>query len=292
VTTVDISQEHLLLGLAAFGLAGSVVEVHPGPFEPDEWYHLVQACDAHRLIGTLAWAAERGTVRLTEPQAEELAVREREVAGLSLLIEQRVVRMSSLLSAAGVAHRLVDGPARARLGYREPGIRTFRQATLLVDPAGARLVEPLMATTTSPTRLAVVTAIPCDDVSITVGQLSDPPTVLTLADRPIPTASIEEHLVLACVDAYMAPAVDLVVARDVAELALYPGIDPGRVRKTADAWGITSVVAHALAETWRTFELADRTALSVWAARDEDQQAHGARSRRPGGVMGRVARRG
>jgi len=290
VTAVDVSQEHLLLGLAAFGLAGSVVEVHPGPFEPDEWYHLVRACDAHGLLGTLASAAERGTIRLSEAQAEELAVREREAAGLSLLVEQRVVRVSSLLSAAGLPHRLIDGPARARLGYREPGIRTFRHATLLVDPAGAQLVGPLTAS--SPSRLNVRTEIQCEDVRVVVGQLSDPPTVLSLADRPIPTASVEEHLVLACVDAYMAPTVDLVVTRDVAELALFPGIDPARVKAVSDAWNVTSVVVHALADTWRTFELADRTALSVWAARDEDQQAHSSRSRRSGGVMGRVARRG
>jgi hypothetical protein len=290
VTTIDVAQEHLLLGLAAFGLAGSVVEVHPGPFEPDEWYHLVRASHAHDLIGTLAAAAERGTVKLSEAQAEELAVREREAAGLSLLIEQRVVRTSGLLSAAGVAHRLVDGPARARMGYREPGIRTFRHATLLVDEAGARLVQPLVGD--SPLRLDVQTALACGDAVVEVKDLVDPPTILSMADRHIPTATVEEHLVLACMEAYTAPVVDLVATRDVAELALFPGIDAGRVRAVAQAWGITSIVAHAVAETWRTFALADRTALSVWAARDEDQQAHGSRSRRGGGVMGRVARRG
>jgi len=289
VTSVDVSQEHLLLGLAAYGLAGSVVETHPGPFEPDEWFHFVRACDTHGLVGILATAADRGAVTLSDAQAEELAVREREVAGLSLLVEQRVVRVSSLLSAAGLAHRLIDGPARARLGYRDPGTRTFRSATLLVDPAGAALVAPLMAST--PARLQVRSSVTSEDAAVVVGQMSDPPTLLTLADRHVPTASVEEHLVLACIEVLAAPVPDLVVMRDLAELALFPAIDPERVRVTADAWGVPSVVTHALAETWRTFELADRTALSVWAARDEDQQAHNPRSRRPGGVMGRMARR-
>lgn len=286
---MDVSQEHLLLGLAAYGLAGSVVEAHPGPFEPDEWYHFVEACSAHGLLGVLASAAERKGVQLSDAQVEELAVREREIAGLSLLVEQRVVRVSALLSAAGITHRLIDGPARSRLGYREPGIRTFREATLLVEPAGATLVAPL--TTSSPTRLGVRTAIACEGARIDVGQLSDPPTLLSLADRPIPTASVEEHLVLACIEAETAPHPDLVVIRDVAELALFPAIDANRVRQVSEHWGVTDVVTHALAETWRTFELADRTALSVWAARDEDQQAHNPRSRRSGGRMGRVARR-
>ncbi|HMG44748.1 MAG TPA: hypothetical protein VK611_25665 [Acidimicrobiales bacterium] len=289
MTSVDVSQEHLLLGLAAYGLAGSVVETHPGPFEPDEWFHFVRACDTHGLVGILATAADRGAVTLSDAQAEELAVREREVAGLSLLVEQRVVRVSSLLSAAGLAHRLIDGPARARLGYRDPGTRTFRSATLLVDPAGAALVAPLMAST--PARLQVRSSVTSEDAAVVVGQMSDPPTLLTLADRHVPTASVEEHLVLACIEVLAAPVPDLVVMRDLAELALFPAIDPERVRVTADAWGVPSVVTHALAETWRTFELADRTALSVWAARDEDQQAHNPRSRRPGGVMGRMARR-
>jgi hypothetical protein len=289
VTTLDVAQEHLLLGLAAYGLAGSVVETYPGPFAPDEWFHLVRSCDAHGLLGILAHAADRGGVLLTDAQREELAVREREVAGLSLLVEQRVVRTSTLLSSAGVAHRLIDGPARARLGYREPGTRTYRSATILSDPAGAALVGPL--TSAAPTRLDVRSSVAGDDSVVVVGQLSDPPTILSLADRPIPTATIEELLVLACIEAYGAPLPDLVVLRDLAELALFPAIDPDRVRSTADAWGVAPVVTHALVETWRTFELADRTALSVWAARDEDLQAHNPRSRRPGGVMGRMARR-
>lgn len=285
MSTLDVSQEHLVLGLAAYGLAGSVVEAHPGPFEPDEWYHLVEACTAHGLLGVLAAAAERKGVQLSEAQAEELAIREREIAGLSLLVEQRVVRVSALLSAAGLNHRLIDGPARARLGYRSPGIRTFRSATLLVEPAGAALIAPLTAST--PERLRAVTSVMCEGSRIEVAHLSDPPTLLSLADRPIPTASVEEHLVLACIELATAPQPDLVVARDVAELALFPAIDANRVRQASDLWGVSDVVTHALAETWRTFELADRTALSVWAARDEDQQAHNARSRRPGGVMGR-----
>jgi hypothetical protein len=289
VTAIDVSQEHLLLGLAAYGLAGSVVEAHPGPFGPDEWFHFVRACEAHGLLGILSAAADKGGVILSDAQAEELAVREREMAGLSLLVEQRVVRVSALLSSAGIVHRLIDGPARARLGYREPGTRTFRSATLLVDASGAALVAPLTAST--PSRLSVRVSIPCDGATVVVGQMSDPPTLLSLADRPIPTASVEEHLVLACIEAYSSPIPDLVVTRDVAELALFPAIDPERVRVISEGWGVMSVVTHALAETWRTFELADRTALSVWAARDEDQQAHNPRSRRPGGVMGRMARR-
>jgi hypothetical protein len=35
----------------------------------------------------------------------------------------------------------------------------------------------------------------------------------------------------------------------------------------ADAWRCTGVVAWAVAQAWQTFDLADKTELSVWATR-------------------------
>jgi hypothetical protein len=131
-----------------------------------------------------------------------------------------------------------------------------------------------------------------DDVKIEVRQMADPPTLLVLADRPVPTGSIEEHLVLACIEAATAEyaGLDLVTRRDITELAMFPAIDAERVRQVCDVWGVTDLVTHELAATWRFFELADRTPLSVWAARG-DAPAAGSRSRRPGRVMGRMVDR-
>jgi hypothetical protein len=132
-----------------------------------------------------------------------------------------------------------------------------------------------------------------DGVRIDVGRMADPPTLLVLADRPVPTGSIEEHLVLACLEAAAraeSPGLDLVGRRDITELSMFPAIDAERVRQVSDAWGVTDVVTHELATTWRSFELADRTPLSVWAARG-DAPDPGGRSRRPGRVVGRMVDR-
>jgi hypothetical protein len=293
-----------LVSLAAYGLAGSMFDTPSGPFGPDDWFHLLATVREHELVGVLAAAAHSGEVRLSPAQSEELSVVEREAAGLALLVEQQVVRTSGLLSAAGLAHRVLGGPARGRLGYRHLGFRTFTEATMLVEPEAVELLGVLHGSpgssdggggtaTARRQRVRLQVATIGDEVQIQVGQMADPPTLLVLADRPVPTGSIEEHLVLACIEAASTattPGLDLVLRRDITELAMFPAIDAERVRVVCDVWGVTDLVTHELAATWRYFELADRTPLSVWAARG-DTPAQGARSRRPGRVMGRMVDR-
>jgi hypothetical protein len=298
----DAAVRALLVPLAAHGLAGSMFEMPSEPFSPDQWFALVRTCEAQGLIGMLAAAAQRESITLSPAQAEELAVRENEAAGLALLIEQRVVRLSALLAAGGVTHRLVGAPARARLGYRQPGIRTFDSATLLVESTELGATVPRGVTVAQAVRLT-------DGRSIDVAQLSHPPTLLALADHPVPTASLEEHLVLACLDmvaarsrdlADPAGAFDLVSQRDVAELALSRALDPAGVQHTAESWGVAKQVASAVADVWELFGLADKTRLSVWAYRmaaSTDTPARGTTTnpprttqarRRPSGVVGRM----
>ncbi|HEY3144614.1 MAG TPA: hypothetical protein VGJ86_26015 [Acidimicrobiales bacterium] len=263
----------LTLPLAAHGLAGSMFDMPDGPFAPDEWFELVRNCRTNGLIGMLAAAVQRGDMRLTPPQAEELAVLENETAGIALLVEQRAARLAALLGAADVGHRLLGGPARGRLGYRRPGIRTFDNALMLVEPKGMEVAPPPRGV------VMTTTLIPPEGRPITLRDLADPPTLLALAEQPVPTVSVEEHLVLACLDVAGSWArdladprgiLDLVAQRDVAELALFPAIDPARVQQTAESWGVVDLVARAVVEVWHLFELADRTRLSVWAYRMTD----------------------
>jgi hypothetical protein len=282
-----------LVSLAAYGLAGSMFDTPPGPFTPDDWFHLLAAAREHGLVGILAAAAHSGEVRLTAAQTEELSVVEREAAGLALLVEQQLIRTSGLLTAAGLAHRVLGGPARGRLGYRHLGFRLFGEATMLVEPEAVQLLGALQGdAATRRQRVHLVVAAPGEAVRIGVGQMADPPTLMALADRPVPTGSIEEHLVLACIEAASHPGAhaDLVVRRDITELSMFPAIDADRVRHVCEVWGVTDLVTHELAATWRFFELADRTPLSVWAARG-DAPTPGPRSRRPGRVVGRMVDR-
>jgi hypothetical protein len=307
---VTSPRDDTLVSLAAYGLAGSMLDPPPGPFAPDDWFHLLAAVRDHGLVGILAAAAHNGEVRLSAAQSEELSVVEREAAGLALLVEQQVVRTSGLLAAAGLAHRVLGGPARGRLGYRHLGFRTFTEATMLVGPEAVHLLGVLHgqrgapgndagpggATSRRPRvhlRETAPDGVGVDGPQVDVRRMADPPTLLVLAGRPVPTGGIEEHLVLACIEATSPtgdPALDLVVRRDITELSMFPAIDADRVRQVCEAWGVTSLVTHELAATWRFFELADRTPLSVWAARG-DAPDPGVRSRRPGRVVGRVVDR-
>lgn len=289
-----------LVPLAAHGLAGSTLEVPRGPFAADEWFRLVRICRDHGLLGMLASAAEREELTLSAAQAEELSVRENEAAGLALLVEQRVVRLSGVLSAASVAHRVLGGPARARLGYHRSSVRTFETATVLVEPRGLGV--------TAPRGVGVVAALPvAEGLTIELADLADPPMSLAVAGHSLPTASVEEHLVLACLDvagswardlAEPAVTTELVCQRDVAELALSRAADATRVQRIAERWGVVDPVAGALVEVWRFFGLADRTRLSVWATRVAEPSVgarRGSRARRAGGIRpdrnaGRVGR--
>lgn len=262
------STDGTLIALAAHGMAGSMFDVPGGPFAPDEWFHLVGECREAGLLGLLAAAVQHGDVEVTSAQAEELAVLENEAAGLALLVEQRVVQLSGLLTAAHVQHRLLGGPAVARLGYRQPGIRSFDSAIMLVDARGSEL-----ATVQRGVQAVTSVAIGIER-SIAVEDLADPSTLLVLMEQPVPTACIEEHLVLACLAVALAEAPTLLQQRDVAELALFPAIDPSRVQATAERWNVVDLVAEVLVEVWRLFQLADRTRLSVWSSRlaDSDPQ--------------------
>lgn len=260
--------EPVLVSVAAFGLAGSVVEMPTGPFPPDEWFTLVRACEARGLLGMLAAAAHSGVVSLSEEHTEELSLRENEAAAAALLAEQGVVRLSALLTAAAIDHRLLGAPARARLGYRQAGIRLFDAAAVLVAPHDHDIAIP-RGVTVQP--YLTPTVGPIIDVTL----LSQPATLLDLAAHRVPTPSIEEHLVLACIELAGHPggAGALVIRRDLAELALSKQTDGARVQRIAESWGVANVVTRALVQTWDLFRLADRTRLSVWAHRVTDTPA-------------------
>lgn len=289
-----------LPGLAACGLAGSVLEPPAGPFAPHQWFALLRACREHGLVALLAAAAQRGDVKLSDVQAEELAGAEREAAALALHAEQRALQASAVLEGVGVEHRVLGGSPRSRLGYRDPAARTFPALALLVDPDALGLARHLCGSARRQ-RLVVRDGLDLGDVHLELSHMADPAALLALADRPVPTATVEEHLVLACLELVgltMVRSADesadtnvptsgvgpgappawepftadgdsvLVVQRDVAELALSPAVDPDRVRQVAQGWEVLDHTARAIAQTWAALALADRTALSVWAERE------------------------
>jgi hypothetical protein len=285
-----------LVAVAAHGLAGSRTDLPATPLSDLEWFDLVQACIAADLAGFLVSAARAGDLPTTPGQADELAALRAEGECLTRIVERRAVTMSSLLTAAGVEHRVVDGPAR-RLAYAGATVRHARSVRVLVpaarlDDALALLGPAPRGTAGQPIerreRLAVLSAVPG------LGELRGPgaagaPTgaasaasavsdgaaaglfgsvaSVVLDDRAVPVLSLEQQLVVTCVELWSAPVAALVDVRDLAQLALSPDLDGRATRRLAEAAGATDPLAEGVALAWRSFDLADKTELSVWALR-------------------------
>jgi hypothetical protein len=263
-----------LVAVAAHGLAGSRTDLPATPLSDLEWFDLVQACIAADLAGFLVSAATAGVLPTTPGQADELAALRAEGECLTRIVERRAVTMSSLLTAAGVEHRVVDGPAR-RLAYAGATVRHARSVRVLV-PA-ARLDDALALLGPAPRgaagqpierreRLAVLSAVPGLGELRSAGPFGSVATVV-LDDRAVPVLSLEQQLVVTCVELWSAPVAALVDVRDLAQLALSPDLDGMATRRLAEAAGATDPLAEGVALAWRSFDLADKTELSVWALR-------------------------
>jgi hypothetical protein len=282
-----------LVAVAAHGLAGSRTDLPTAPLSEVEWFDLVQACAAADLVGFLAAAAAAGDLPVAPGQADELAVVEAERAGLTLLVERRALTLASLLAAAGIDHRLVDGAAR-RLAYGDSGVRHHRSVQLLV--AADRLVEAVGLQGVAPTagdgrrvasheRVVLRSSLPglgparahlrppddADDLT-TVAEIDladrlGPAATVELAGRPVRVLTVEQQLVVACADATQTPVTPLVHLRDIAELALCPRLDEPAARRLAEATDAADALAEGIASAWNHFDLADKTELSVWARR-------------------------
>ncbi|MGH9111399.1 MAG: nucleotidyltransferase family protein, partial [Acidimicrobiales bacterium] len=285
------------VAVAAHGLAGSRRDLPQGPLDAAAWFDLLEQCRSGQLVGFLAATVARGDLVATAGQAEELSVLEAEYAGLSLLVEQRLLTACSLLGAAGIEHRVLDGPARHQVAYAGSGVRTYESAEVLVPADQSDVARRLPGLALRPAesaahavarrpRITVRHSVLPESIGATVGieQLSAG-VPLHVADRQLVGLSIDELLVVACVEL----AVDrfsprwLLGVRDVAELALSSRLDPIHVRRLAEAWQVAEVVAEMLGLVWQVLDLADKTELSVWALRLGGARATAvpARRRRP-----------
>jgi Uncharacterised nucleotidyltransferase len=105
-----------------------------GAREPDadEWDHIKLEVGAHGLVGLLAAAYEDGAVKLTDPQADDVADFQVTAATVAVEIESAVLEMLELIESHDVPVRMLKGVASAHLDYPDPSWRTFNDADLLV----------------------------------------------------------------------------------------------------------------------------------------------------------------
>src|SRR5690606_21572709 len=94
-----------------------------------------------------------------------------------------------------------------------------------------------------------------------------------------PQLSHEEEVIPPAPEEARAPAVALARQRDVAQRQ--PSCMPhaAAARRLAEALGLTGALAEAIALAWDTFDLADKTELSVWAQRVAGRRPHQAAER-------------
>ncbi|HEX6567775.1 MAG TPA: hypothetical protein VF015_01355, partial [Acidimicrobiales bacterium] len=104
-----------------------------------------------------------------------------------------------------------------------------------------------------------------------------PAAVLDIGGREVPVLTLEQQLVVACAEVVASPVSSLALLRDVAQLALSPRLEATRARRLAETNQVGRALAEGVALAWSSFDLADKTELSVWALR-----MGGVRRRRPG----------
>jgi hypothetical protein len=85
-----------------------------------------------------------------------------------------------------------------------------------------------------------------------------------LGEASVPGLSTEAQLVVACARAARGSS-RLLALRDVAQLSLDGRLDVDRLTRLCADSRVPAVVAQGIRAAWTTFELADKTPLSVWA---------------------------
>jgi hypothetical protein len=132
--------------VAGFGLSGH--DDHrpllERPLQPSDWVTLLATCRAERTVGLLVATAATGRLKATDGQVAQAEAAHSSLMGRVVLLEQVLVAASTLLSNAGVGHRVLKGSACAWLDWPEPSLRTFFDIDLLLAgdyEAGLRALE-------------------------------------------------------------------------------------------------------------------------------------------------------
>lgn len=292
---VEMTGLPLTRAVAAHGLRGATHEWPARPLEPVAWRGLLGAVRRERVTGLLVDAIGSGALPTTPAQLEEATQSHLASMVTSLRLDQRLLVASAALDNAGVTYRVLKGPAIAHLSYPDPALRSYGDVDLLVPSAvfgealkvlgdcGYRRSWPQLRPgfdrrfgKGAPLRseegweldLHRTFVMGPFGLTVDLDGLFASQSAFRLGDRTLPALGAEERLLHAC---YVAALSDdpprLVALRDVAQHALEHPIDHRRVIELAVAWRGQAVLARGVGLTWTHLALADRVALSVWAAR-------------------------
>ncbi|HEY7069587.1 MAG TPA: hypothetical protein VH479_05725 [Acidimicrobiales bacterium] len=268
--TLALPAEATLAAVAAFGLAGSRHPLPAAPLDDDEWEGLVTACVDAGLVGMLAAAADAGALPLRDGQGEELRGSAAQASDRSLAVARAAAVHSARLASAGIDHRVLDGPALVQRVFRTPERRPISSVDVLVAPGAVDAAHVLADGDADLVRVRDE-ALPAGfGARVRLADVAGPVEVAVPGPEGggthLPGLPLDAVCVSACARAAAGPD-ELIALRDVAQIALVEPLDCALVWARADAWRCTAVVAWAVAQAWQTFDLADKTELSVWASR-------------------------
>lgn len=297
--------DEAVVATAAFGLPGAVRRLPDSPLDEVTWRQYLGRVREQRVPGFLAAAVEQGAFPVTPSQAEDVQDEHLSSMLTVLLLERLLMETSEALSARGVEHRVLKGPALAHTLYPDPALRSFGDIDILVPSdaydtaaavlaeAGCRRMTPERrpgfdrrfskgATFVTEDRFEIdlhrTLAMGPFGQTIQLGDLFATTTPFSLGGQQLHGLGGAERFLHGCFHAALGDIIArLVPQRDVAQMLLNDGLDVGRVRDLCAEWRAEAVVARGIALTWTTFAIADATPLSVWASQyrfdRQEQQA-------------------
>jgi hypothetical protein len=224
---------------------------------------------------------------------EDLTADHIHAMSVALVLERLLLDVLARFEQRKIEVRVLRGPASAHLDYPRAEQRAFRDIDILVQP---RDVDPASETL----RQLGLTEVGAANTSGRAGQMRRGATF-----RTVDGAQIDLHWMLVPApfrsrvrseDAFVAaetfrlgsgmvstlprelrllnaaqcgvrldPSIAHATLRDIAQIALHPGLDATHVRDVAARWCCRAALAEAVKMTWRELRLADVTALSAWA---------------------------
>ncbi|HNJ98552.1 MAG TPA: nucleotidyltransferase family protein [Ilumatobacteraceae bacterium] len=258
----------LATAVAAWGLPGAP-PIPDTPLSAIEFGEFAAECDAHRIVGLAALAADAGDLPLSPEQIRQFAERVRGWFASELRHEELAVRAVTLLDAAGIQSRVLKGVANAHLCYPQPEMRTFGDIDLLVQPGHFHRAAVLLAELLPAVRIAAEPHEGFDDefgreillrrggeeldlhrtfvdgyygLCVPVGELFDGGNGFVLGDREVTALPASARLVHACLSAAVADAQPrLAACRDIVQLMTMTDADEAVA--VAERWKCTGPLA-------------------------------------------------
>jgi hypothetical protein len=288
----------LLRAIAAYGLAGTLLDLPDRQLDDDEFDQVHTAVRSQRLTGLLWSAIADGALPVSDLQRERAEESHLEALTVALVLEHLLIQTIAALDQAGISVRTLKGTTAAHLDYPDPSLRTFGDVDLLVpseefDDAAAVLVdqgntrlraEPRPGfdrrfskgcTFRTPDGLEIdlhrtLTSGPFG-VRVALAELWERSERFHLAGSTIRTLAVEERLLHTAYDTVLSGLpVGLVQLRDTAQILLTHGADVDRLRHLMRASGGEPVVARAVKWAWQELAIADVVHISVWAQNYQD----------------------